>query len=75
MIKDVNDKTLVDRIIPSGDNYIAPRTLGLRLTTSNAGGLQVFLDGTEISSLGKQGEFVVGRPFDKLVMTAKAHNQ
>lgn len=75
MIKDAADKTLVDRIIPGGENYVAPRTKGLRLTTSNAGGLQVFLDGAAALSLGKQGEFIVGRSFDKFSQSSTAPHQ
>ena len=75
MIKDAEDKTLVDRIIPSGENYTAPRTKGLRLTTSNAGGLEIFLDGNVMTNLGKQGEFIVGKSFDDLARGSVARHQ
>ena len=51
---DGND-LLLSRILKAGDTYLVPNGAQARLTTGNAGGLQILLDGELMPSLGDSG--------------------
>ena len=51
---DGND-LLLSRILKAGDTYLVPNGAQARLTTGNAGGLQILLDGELMPSLGEPG--------------------
>ncbi len=46
---------LVTRILHRGTSYAVPPQKGLRLTTGNAGGLKIFVDGVAVPALGPFG--------------------
>ncbi|TNE33446.1 MAG: DUF4115 domain-containing protein [Alphaproteobacteria bacterium] len=46
---------LLSRVLKPGDVYMAPNEPDLKLTTGNAGGLEIRVDGRKISSLGGSG--------------------
>jgi cytoskeleton protein RodZ len=46
---------LFNRVLRPGETYRVPMRPGLLLTTGNAGGLEVVLDGDALPTLGQQG--------------------
>jgi cytoskeleton protein RodZ len=46
---------VVDRILRAGERYVVPAGTGLVLTTGNAGGLDMFVDGQRTPPLGDVG--------------------
>lgn len=55
-IKSMEGKTLVQQVLKPGDKYIVPEDEDLILSTGNAGGITVFLDGKKVGKLGKTAE-------------------
>jgi cytoskeleton protein RodZ len=47
--------TVIARTLRAGESYTVPDQTGLKLTTGNAGGLDVIVDGAPISPLGQPG--------------------
>jgi cytoskeleton protein RodZ len=54
-ILDGKGQTVIDRILRAGERYVVPAGSGLVLTTGNAGGLDMFLDGQHMPPLGDVG--------------------
>jgi cytoskeleton protein RodZ len=54
-ILDGKGQTVVDRILRAGERYVVPAGTGLVLTTGNAGGLDMFVDGQRTPPLGDVG--------------------
>jgi cytoskeleton protein RodZ len=54
-IVDGKGQTVVDRILRAGERYVVPAGTGLVLTTGNAGGLDMFVDGQRTPPLGDVG--------------------
>jgi cytoskeleton protein RodZ len=50
-----NNDLLLSRILNAGDSYLIPNGANVRLTTGNAGGLQILLDGKALPPLGESG--------------------
>ncbi|WP_135080016.1 helix-turn-helix domain-containing protein [Terasakiella sp. SH-1] len=57
-IQVTNDQGTVlhTQVLNEGDEYQVPATQGLILRTGNAGGLEIFVDGTKAPSIGEAGE-------------------
>jgi len=53
-VRDGDDR-LLTRLLRQGEVYTVPDRNGLTLTTSNAGGLEVFVDGELMPPLGDVG--------------------
>lgn len=58
MITDKDEHLLMEGIIRSGERYTPPAIPGLRLTTSNAGGLELTINGRKLAALGEKGAVV-----------------
>lgn len=58
MITDKDEHLLMEGIIRSGERYTPPAIPGLRLTTSNAGGLELTINGRTLMTLGEKGAVV-----------------
>lgn len=54
-IQSADGVTVMARTLKSGDSYSVPDQTGLRLTTGNAGALDVIVDGQAVPSLGQVG--------------------
>jgi cytoskeleton protein RodZ len=54
-IQGANGATVMARTLRAGESYAVPEQAGLRLTTGNAGGLDVLVDGQVVPSLGQVG--------------------
>ncbi|WP_169565990.1 helix-turn-helix domain-containing protein [Sneathiella limimaris] len=57
-VKTAGGETLLDRIMNAGDTFMLPDESGLTLSSANAAGLELRLDGTPLGSLGGYGEIV-----------------
>tara|TARA_R110002124_G_scaffold217817_9_gene383613 strand:+ start:53691 stop:55097 length:1407 start_codon:yes stop_codon:yes gene_type:complete len=57
-VKAEDDNPVLSRVLNPGDTYMAPNTPDLKLTTGNAGGLEIRVDGKEIKSLGGTGSII-----------------
>jgi len=59
-VKSADGRMILDRLLKSGDSYQVPDMPGLSLATSDAGALEVDLDGISLGSAGKAQQ-VVGK--------------
>jgi len=55
-IKDASGKAVLSQVLKPGDKYIVPEEEGYVLSTGNAGGITVFVDGKKQGKLGKSTE-------------------
>lgn len=51
-IKNAQGKIILRQVLKPGDKYIVPDEEGLVLSTGNAGGITVFIDGKKVNKLG-----------------------
>ena len=59
-IKDASGKILLSRVLKEGDSYNVPDEGKSYLTTGNAGGLGIYVDGDYKGILGQKGEVLKG---------------
>ena len=57
-VKTEGNNPVLSQVLNPGDTYMAPNTPDLKLTTGNAGGLEIRVDGKEIRSLGGTGTII-----------------
>ena len=55
-IKNAQGKKLMSQVLKAGDTYIVPDEDGLVLTTGNAGGVSVFIDGEDAGTIGRAAQ-------------------
>lgn len=55
-IVDHNGRTVLNRVLTSGETYDVPDEAGLKMITGNAGGMDIVVDGTAIAPLGEPGK-------------------
>ncbi len=55
LVKDRSGTVLLNRVLKAGESWPAPVRTDLLLTTGNAGGTTVVIDGSAIASLGGDG--------------------
>lgn len=58
-----NDGVLLTRTLKSGDVFYTPKDTDVMVTTGNAGGIDLYLDGQNLGKLGEKGEIIRLRPF------------
>lgn len=63
-VVDANGKTLFKKVMAAGEQYYVPDQKGVTLITSNAGGLNIIVDGAKVQELGKPGEILRGIQMD-----------
>jgi cytoskeleton protein RodZ len=63
-INDSNNRIVYKKVLKPGERYAVPDTPGLTMMSSNIGGLNVYVDGTQLKPLGRQGVIVRGIPLD-----------
>ncbi|MFE0752801.1 RodZ domain-containing protein [Inquilinus sp. NPDC058860] len=75
-IRDRQGGLVMTRVMAAGETYAVPPQEGQRLTTGNAGGLQVEVDGQPVAALGGPGQVVRNIALDpqKLRGTPAASN-
>ena len=52
---DTVNELLVTRLLRAGDSYAVPNRSGLKLSTGNAGALEILVDGIPVPSIGGEG--------------------
>ncbi|MBL4665953.1 MAG: helix-turn-helix domain-containing protein [Sneathiella sp.] len=57
-IKAADNGLVLDRILEAGDTFMLPSQTGMILSTANAAGLELRLDGTSLGMLGRYGEII-----------------
>jgi cytoskeleton protein RodZ len=55
-IVDHNGRTVLNRVLTSGEGYDVPDEAGLKMITGNAGGMDILVDGVAIAPLGEPGK-------------------
>ncbi|MEH6476052.1 MAG: RodZ domain-containing protein, partial [Sneathiella sp.] len=63
-IKAADEELVLDRILGAGDTFMLPSKSGLILSTANAAGLELRLDGTSLGMLGRYGEIIQDMQLD-----------
>lgn len=59
-ISDGNGKVIYKKVMDKGEEFYVPDQKGMTLVTSNAGGLEVIVDGNKVQPIGKEGEVMRG---------------
>jgi cytoskeleton protein RodZ len=59
-ISNADGGVIYKKVMRPGDRYFVPDEPGLKLVTSNAGGLEISVDGKSVDSIGDSGEIVRG---------------
>jgi len=57
LIQGADGTTYINRTLNAGDTYLVPDMVGLSLTTSNAGAVEIDLDGVAMGVAGHNGDF------------------
>jgi cytoskeleton protein RodZ len=70
-ITDARGAVVLKKVLRPGDRYYVPDEPGYSLITSNAGGLNVSVDGRQVQPIGRTGEIVRGMPLDPNRLSAK----
>lgn len=63
-VSNAKQDILIKKVLKPGEKYFVPDEAGVTLVTSNAGGLEVYVDGAVVQSLGKPGGIVRGIALD-----------
>ncbi|MGH7104156.1 MAG: helix-turn-helix domain-containing protein [Acetobacteraceae bacterium] len=63
-VRDATGAIVFTKLMQPGESWAVPREAGLTLTTGNAGGTQLVVDGTVAASLGAPGEVERNQPLD-----------
>ena len=63
-VVDSSQKSLYKKVMRPGDQYYVPDGKGMSLITANAGGIDIYVDGAKVQSIGKPGEIVRGLVLD-----------
>lgn len=64
LVQGPDGKVLINRTLKPGDTYQVPNIVGLTLTTSNAGGVELDLDGVSMGMVGRSQETSEALPLD-----------
>lgn len=71
-VKDANGNIIFTKLMQPGETWTAPQEPGLTLTTGNAGGTQLVVDGKVTAPLGTPGEVERNQPLDTGLIKAGA---
>lgn len=63
-ITDGSGRVVYKKVMSAGEQFFVPEQPGMTLVTSNAGGLNILVDGAPVQSIGKSGEIVRGIQLD-----------
>jgi len=59
-VSDASGKVIYKKVMAQGEQFFVPDQPGMTLVTSNAGGLNIIVDGAQVQSLGRSGEIIRG---------------
>ncbi|WP_146101600.1 helix-turn-helix domain-containing protein [Rhodopila globiformis] len=68
LLKDRSGSVLLNRVLKAGESWSVPPRSGLLLTTGNAGGTQILVDGAPTPSIGGSGVVRRDMPLDPQVV-------
>ncbi|MGH7121947.1 MAG: RodZ domain-containing protein [Acetobacteraceae bacterium] len=71
-VKDANGTVIFTKLMQPGETWTAPQEPGLTLTTGNAGGTQLVVDGKVSEPLGAPGQVERNQPLDAGLIKAGA---
>ena len=74
-VKEVGGKRLISKILREGDSYQVPLSAGIKLSTGNAGGVDILVDGKKIASLGPVGAVRRNILLDPDILLARSPGQ
>lgn len=63
-VSDASGKTVYKKVMAAGEQFFVPDLPGMTMVTSNAGGLNILVDGAPVAGFGKPGEIVRGIQLD-----------
>jgi cytoskeleton protein RodZ len=63
-IRDKNGATIVSRVLEAGEQYYVPDRADLTMSLGNAGGVELEIDGSKLSALGRKGDVKKNIPLD-----------
>lgn len=63
-VSDGDGKVVFKKVLSAGERFFVPDQKGMTLVTSNAGGLDIIVDGAKVQSLGRSGEILRGVPLN-----------
>lgn len=63
-VSDANERVVFKRLLKAGEQYTVPEGRGYTLITTNAGGLDLVVDGQVAPALGKRGEILRDLPLE-----------
>jgi cytoskeleton protein RodZ len=61
-VTDQSHRVVFKQVLHPGQKYFVPDEPGMSLITSNAGGFDVFVDGSQVQPIGRAGDIVRGVP-------------
>lgn len=59
-VTDAKRRAVFKKVLRAGDEYFVPNQKGMRLSTSNAGALDIYVDGKKVLPIGVQGDILRG---------------
>ena len=57
-VSDAEGDPIFKKVLRPGDEYFVPNRMGLRLSTSNAGVLKIYVDGKKVLPIGHEGDIL-----------------
>jgi len=69
-VKRADGEVIATRVLPAGQEYVPPNEPGLRLTTGDAGALEIYVNGAVIPPLGRRGDIKRAVLLDPASLTA-----
>ncbi len=69
-VKRADGEVIATRVLPAGQEYVPPSEPGLRLTTGDAGALEIYVNGAIIPPLGRRGDIKRAVLLDPASLTA-----
>ena len=55
-VRDATGKIMISQVLKPGDQFLVPNEEGMMLSTGNAGGLTISLDGKPLPKIGQQAQ-------------------
>lgn len=71
-VKRADGEVITTRVLLAGEEYVPPDEPGLRLTTGNAGALEIYVNGQVLAPLGRRGVIVRAVLLDPASLAAGA---
>jgi len=63
-INNAQKKPILKRLLKPGEQFMVPDEPGMSLVTTNAGGIELYVDGRKTKALGKRGDILNGVSLD-----------